>query len=292
MKSMTGFGRGAGGEGSRRYEATVQGWNHRHADLVFRLPEALRGDESTFRGLALERVARGRCEIVVRPVGNERATPRRRLDREAFESFLREIEPLREAGLVEARWGAGELALSPFYAAAEAGAEETEDVGAARAAVREALAAFDAARADEGARLEGVLGEALAALAVLVDRLRERRTTTVAEIEAAVRARLERILPGGAEALPAERLAQEVVLLADRSDVSEELDRLDGHLVAVREAMAGPGPHGRRLDFLVQEVLRELNTIGSKSRDAITAQLVVEAKVQNEKVREQIQNVE
>ncbi|MGH7338049.1 MAG: endoribonuclease YicC domain-containing protein, partial [Myxococcota bacterium] len=103
---------------------------------------------------------------------------------------------------------------------------------------------------------------------------------------------LERLLPGAAHAVPPERLAQEIALLVERSDVEEELERLRGHLVAFQEAIDSPGAHGRRLDFLAQEIQRELSTLGAKARDLELTRLVVDAKLVNEQLREQIQNVE
>ncbi|KAB2959703.1 MAG: DUF1732 domain-containing protein, partial [Thermoanaerobaculia bacterium] len=126
----------------------------------------------------------------------------------------------------------------------------------------------------------------------LADRLEARRREVASGLDAALRARLAEILPGGVAALPPERLAQEVVLLVDKSDVQEELDRLRAHLAHLGDVFAAPGAIGKRLEFLAQEVLRELNTLGAKSRDAELARLVVNAKVACEQMREQIQNVE
>jgi uncharacterized protein (TIGR00255 family) len=290
---MTGFGRGVAGEGRDRLQVTIQGWNHRNADLVFRLPEPLRGDERGLREIVLAVVARGRCEIAVRRATGADASSQRQLDAEAVRRFAAEAEPLIREGLVDARWSLGDLARGPFTTNAD---EAIEDPALLRevaaAALRSALDEFEASRTDEGARLRRTLELRLTELSEIVDELEERCELSSEELEGAIREKLDLILPGGSGGLPAERIAQEVVLLADRSDVREELDRLHGHLAAAREFIAGSGPHGRRLDFLVQEVLRELNTLGSKSRDAAAIRRVVDAKVINERLREQIQNVE
>jgi uncharacterized protein (TIGR00255 family) len=129
-------------------------------------------------------------------------------------------------------------------------------------------------------------------LGELVDRLAERRSRAAGALEGDLRRRLDQLLPGGAQSVAPERLAQEIVLLVERSDVEEELSRLRGHLEAVHEALASSSAQGRRLDFLAQEIHRELNTLGAKARDLELTQLVVEAKVAAEQLREQIQNVE
>jgi uncharacterized protein (TIGR00255 family) len=290
---MTGFGAAAAGAEGRRVLITVQGWNHRNADLVFRLPEELRPLESELRELVRRRVQRGRCEIGVRFESGGAGSAGRRLDRDGVERFLAEAAELVASGRVEPRWTLGDLSRSPFLVASQPAAEAEEETHAAvRSALAAALDGFDAARRNEGERAARNLLDALAELDALVARIAARRDSGAAEAEARIRARLDELLPGGSAAVPAERLAQEIVLLADRSDVREELERLAAHLASFREMAAEPGPHGRRLEFLVQEILRELNTLGSKSRDLETTRWIVEAKVVNERMREQIQNVE
>jgi len=296
MKSMTGFGRGAAGEGSSGWVVTVQGWNQRHADLQLRLPEEYRELEAELRARVQARVARGRCEIQFRRADAAAAaaeTAPLALDRAAVERFLAEVAPLVAAGRVEARISAGDLARSPFLGRLDAGRDAPEaDRIALLAAFDAALAAFDADRRREGGELAASLRAALGELAAIVAELRAKRGEWESRLTARVRQRIDELLPGGAAELPPERLAQEVVLLADRADVSEELERLESHLRAYDEVVAGAGPHGRRLDFWTQEVLRELNTLGAKSRDAEITRCVVDAKVVNERFREQVQNVE
>lgn len=293
MKSMTGFGRGVAGDEGRRVVVTVQGWNHRNADLVFRLPEAMRPLEAGLRERVRRQVERGRCEISVRLEAANGGAGVRRLDREGLARFLADSADLVASGTIERRWTLGDLARSPFVIAqAEAEEPDTWASSVAGDALAVALEAFDAARCAEGARLAAHLCASLAELRELVEKVAERRDRGTARIETQLRERLDEILPGGSAGLPPERLAQEIVLLADRSDVREELERLRGHFTALAGIFDEAGPHGRRLEFLVQEVLRELNTLGSKSRDLETTRWVVEAKVVNERMREQIQNVE
>lgn len=292
MRSMTGFGRGAAESAGVSVRVAVQGGNHRHADLVFRLPEELRPFEAGLRERVARVVARGRCEVSVR-LDAAAAGTGRQLDREAIARFVADAEEWVRAGTIDRRWTLGELARAPFWIAAPADGELAAPAReAVESALDAALAQFDEARRAEGARLAAVLGEAIDELERWVAVIGSRRRGIVEIVERGLRERLDEMLPGGAAGLPPERLAQEIVLLADRSDVGEELDRLAGHLVGLRDNLAAPGPHGRRLDFVIQEVLRELNTLGAKSRDLEITRAVVEAKVVNERLREQIQNVE
>jgi uncharacterized protein (TIGR00255 family) len=290
---MTGFGRGASAPEGPRVVATAQGWNHRFADIQLRLPEELRGLEGDLRNRVAALVGRGRCEVVIRFEDPRAAAAPRAIDREALARFLADAGELVAEGRVAPGFTLGDLARSPFVVAAGAVAAAEEELAArARAALAEALDGFDAARAAEGARLADSLHRLLDALARLVDEIAVQRDGLAEKLRDALTRRLAAVLPGGSDALPPERLAQEVVLLVDRHDVHEELERLRGHIAGFREAMSGSGPHGRKLDFLVQEILRELNTLGSKSRDLGTTRSVVEAKVVNEQLRELVQNVE
>lgn len=293
MRSMTGFGRGTAGEADHVILVTAQSWNHRHLDLQIRLPNELRALEGEIRSEVQKAVARGRCEIQVKRNGQEEREASLSLDGSALEAFLIEVEPWVAKGRISPQLTVGDLCRSPFAVRREAGDDLTEaEIAALRQAVTHALAELVAEREREGAATGRVLAELVADLGRLVVDLQERRSTWIAGIEERVRERLAEILPGGISEVPPERLAQEVVLLADRSDVAEELDRLQSHLAAFVEICDGPGPHGRRLEFWSQEILRELNTVGSKARDAATTARVVEAKVINERIREQVQNVE
>jgi uncharacterized protein (TIGR00255 family) len=153
-----------------------------------------------------------------------------------------------------------------------------------------ALAQLVAAREQEGVALAGVLGERVAELQAAAARLRARAPEVREELYSGLRRRVRELLAG--PAVDELRLAQEVALLVDRSDVVEELDRLDGHLRHFAGLLGEPGALGKRLDFLAQEILRELNTLGAKCRDGEMARTVLDAKVFCEQLREQVQNVE
>jgi uncharacterized protein (TIGR00255 family) len=146
------------------------------------------------------------------------------------------------------------------------------------------------AREAEGKSLAAILAERMDRLAELVAALEELRIAAREELGAALKRRLDEVLQG--TAMDESRLAQEVALLVDRSDVSEELDRLRSHLQHFRQVVGEGGALGKRLDFLTQEIFRELNTLGSKCRHAGMTRKVLDAKVVCEEVREQVQNVE
>ena len=295
MRSMTGFAQASAESARRRFEVVIQGWNHRHLDLVVRAPEELRAHERVLRERIAASILRGRCEVAVRvsALGERRLALR--VERDALGALREGARELEREGLLDAStFGLGDLLRAPQLFALEADPESwgAEEQAALDSALQGALAAFEAARAAEGDRLAAVLERARTALGGLVDRLDARRRDVAEGLESALRARLDELLPGGVAALPPERLAQEVVMLVDRSDVQEELDRLRAHLEHLGEVLRARGAIGKRLEFLAQEVLRELNTLGAKCRDAELARMVVDAKVVCEQLREQIQNVE
>jgi uncharacterized protein (TIGR00255 family) len=152
------------------------------------------------------------------------------------------------------------------------------------------VAQLTAGRDTEGAVLAAALAERLAALGSTVDRLDALRGPALEESAAALRRRVADLLAG--QPLDEGRVAQEVAQLADRGDVSEEIDRLRSHLGHFRGLLADAGPTGKRLDFLTQEIFRELNTLGAKCRNAEMVRAVLDAKVLCEQLREQVQNVE
>lgn len=290
MRSMTGFGRASAEHAGSRLSVTVQTVNHRNLDLVIRLPEALRSAEPDVRELLSGRMSRGRCEVQV-GLAESDSTRRPRLDANAVRAWLEAARPLVDAGLVEPRITLGDLARA---GGALLGSPEPEDpievLPAILELVAEAVGQAVQAREFEGERLARVLAERLEELERGVDALEARRGDAVARAAAALSARIAEL--AGASGVTPERLAQEVAILADRADVREELDRLRAHVEQFREIAGASEPLGRRLDFLVQEMLRELNTLGAKCRDVEMTRHALEAKVVCEQMREQIQNVE
>jgi len=294
VRSMTGFAEAAEENGRRRVEVVVQGWNHRHLDVVIRLPEELRSRESEIRERIGARVRRGRCDLSVRVSALGPRGARVRIDQEAIRALYEEMGELIREGRVEPTLTLGDLLRQTQLAAIEPEPIEwgEADLAMLLRVVDGALESFDGARRGEGARLAEVLERGRQELIALVARLEARREEASSGIGPTLRARLDELLEGGVGSLPADRLAQEVALLIERGDVREEIDRLCAHLAHFAEAGAADGTVGKRLDFLAQEILRELNTLGAKSRDAEMTRLVVESKVVCEQLREQIQNVE
>lgn len=293
IASMTGFGRAEFELGGAAFQVEVRSVNHRHLDLQVRLPRSLQRHEVELRRRLAGRFARGKVEVVV---GGRPGAPLEtlRIDREVADRYVAVARELAARHGLAADLGAAQLLALPGVARlAEPELPESELAAALADAAQRAADAVLAMRREEGA----ALGRELAARLDRVDALVSQVAARADAVQAAARERLRK----RAEQLAAElgqrddaRLAQELVWAADRLDVTEELVRLRSHAAQFRSGLAGAeeGGVGRRLEFLLQEMLREVNTIGSKGGDAAVAHLVVDLKTELERAREQVLNVE
>ncbi|MGC3996058.1 MAG: YicC/YloC family endoribonuclease [Anaeromyxobacter sp.] len=290
IRSMTGFGAGRGAAGGEEIDVEVRSVNHKYCEVKVRLPRELSALEHEVVRAVKDRLARGGVEVAVR-----RSTPGSavspRVDVPLAESYARAFAE------VQARLGLpGSVTLGDIIHAEGVVRldERTIDLDhageALRRALTQALSALLAMRAREGEALARDLASRLEE----VERLVARVSVLAPQAVESYRSRLsERIaeLTRGVPLDPA-RLAQEVAVFADRTDVAEEITRLRSHVAQVRTLLGVSEPVGRKLDFLVQEMHREANTIGSKSQHGEIAALVVSLKAEVERMREQVQNVE
>jgi uncharacterized protein (TIGR00255 family) len=290
IRSMTGFGAGRGSTGAEELDVEVRSVNHKYCEVKVRLPRELAALEVDAAKAVRERLARGGVDVSVRRAGAA-GTVAPRVDASLAEGYARAFAE------VKARLGlAGAVTLADVVAAEgvvrlEERALDVDAAGAAlRAALGAALDALVAMRAREGEALGHDLASRLDAVEALVARAAALVPQAVEHHRDRLAERVQELTRG--IALDPGRLAQEVALFADRTDVTEEVTRLRSHLAQARALLAGAEPAGRKLDFLVQEMHREVNTIGSKSQSAEIAAIVVSAKAEIERLREQVQNVE
>lgn len=293
MRSMTGYGEASGENARHGVTVSLKAVNHRFFDLVLRLGEELRSSEQALRDALGKEISRGRVEarVEVRPVAERKATVQVHMGviREAHAA----VHQLVESGLVERGLSAGDLLRIPEAFRVEIASEEwsPEDHELLLRVAGDAVNQLVSGRETEGANLAAVMEERTHALGAIVARLDTLRGPVREELGAALRRRVEELL-SSSQTLDEARIAQEVALLVDRSDVSEEIDRLRSHLDHFRSILRDAGPAGKRLDFLTQEIFRELNTLGAKCRNAEMTRAVLDAKVLCEQIREQVQNVE
>lgn len=285
MRGMTGFGRGEVTVGEVRLVVDVRTVNHKGLDLKVRLPRELAQHEHAVVRAVRAALQRGRVDVSCDV--ETRGATRAAIDGDAVRDFVHEVRRL--ATDLGAGPGISEGDVLRAALQLRSSAAVTEDLGPALfEAVARALVVVDEARAHEGAALARILGERLASIERLAAELGVRAQHAPERAAERLRARLE-ALRGE---LDPSSLAHEIVVLADRLDVAEELERLAMHVALGRELLRSEEASGRKLDFLCQELLREANTAGSKLQDAQATRLVVELKSEIERLREQAQNVE
>jgi uncharacterized protein (TIGR00255 family) len=286
---MTGYGSAEAPIASGTLTLELRTLNHRFVDVRVRLPPEIADQASFLEQAVREKLDRGRIDVMVRLTGSALPPARFSVERAlmlhaALTSLRDEVAPGSDVPLSTLASFAT-LLLEPAVTDAEA---VQRALMLALAHAHERLIEM---RRAEGGALSRDLGNRLERTRQLIATIRERASGLAVQQRARLRDRLERLLAGTAPLDPT-RLEGEVALMADRVDISEELSRLDSHLEQVHRMLEAEGPVGRKCDFLLQEVARELNTAGAKSQDAPVAQLVVEAKVEVERMREQVQNVE
>ncbi len=287
IKSMTAYARR-----ESRNEWGVVVWeirsvNHRYLEPLFKLQDSFRETEPELRNCLYKHLARGKVECLLRVQLDSLSAPALKVNMELAASLNGVLHQINRLLDNPAHINAIEILKWP-------GVLETEEVD--MDPVREEIISlFDETLADlvstrekEGARLKPLIEDRLGAIQVIVNKVRDRLPQIIERQNEALRARFEELdldLDGG-------RLEQELVVLAQKADVAEELDRLETHAREVRDVLDRHEPVGRRLDFLMQELNREANTLGSKSLVTETSQMAVELKVIIEQMREQIQNIE
>jgi uncharacterized protein (TIGR00255 family) len=288
IRSMTGFARRERQGPWGTLTCELRSVNHRYLELSLRLPDDLRGLENDSRQLLAASLRRGKVDAGVYLRGAPAGTAALEINRALVEQVV------AGAAEVSALAGGAAAALNPLDVLRWPGViRDTERdvrpiVAAASELLKETAADLNDARAREGARIRDMLVQRCAGLRELVATIRAR----LPEVSARIRARvLDRVAQLGT-AVDAERLEQEIALLAYKMDVEEELDRLGSHITETLQVLDSQEPAGRRLDFLMQEFNREANTLSSKSQDTETTRAAVDLKVLIEQMREQVQNVE
>lgn len=287
ISSMTGF--------ASSEQSTEQGellWelrtvNHRYLESTFKLPDGFRGLEPELRELAGSRLKRGKLDATLQFRPSASVAAALTVNAQLADEVIREAEAIE--GRMEAPVSMNAMDILNWPGVVEQDAVDTKALYEPAAELLDTtLTSLCDTRTREGKRIQILLEERLDQVAALVGQVREH----MPEVLAGIRSRVGERARDLETRIDDERLEQELVLLAQKMDVAEELDRLDAHIQEARETFGTKGAVGRRLDFLMQEFNREANTLGSKSADPRTTKAAVDLKVLIEQMREQVQNVE
>ncbi|WP_224983202.1 YicC/YloC family endoribonuclease [Geomonas agri] len=291
IKSMTGYGKGEAVHEGGRFVVEVRCVNHRYGEITVKLPRVLLQFENEIKKRVGEKLVRGKIDVFIQ-VENAVALGVPTANLPLARGYLKAFQTIGEAlglhGEVDLALVASQRDVVTVAAEAEATLEDMPQE--LMSALEDALRRVDEMRLFEGESLYADFQRRRETLAQLIAQVAARAPQVVAEYGQRLKERIAQLL--GEASLPEERLVQEVAVMADKCDVTEELVRLESHLRQFDETLAKSEPVGRKLDFLLQEINREVNTIGSKGNDAQMAALVVELKAELEKIREQVQNIE
>lgn len=295
IQSMTGFGR-ASGALSARYFATVtaKSVNHRFLEVSVRLPEYMWDMEAPLRALASEVFSRGKVDLSVRIQRTQQPDYNVRINTQIASTVIPQLRSIaEELGLGTTLTGSDLMRVPDFLQVEAIDAEIVdEEREALTAIVREAFAQMSGMREREGTALRDDITARVRSIRELRDNLAAHRDEVRAELLASYQQRVQEIASAAGVDVAQDRIAQEVVIMVEKGDIAEELMRLGHHLDQIEKAVGGREAAGKKLDFLSQEMIREINTMGSKSRSAAIRTLVVELKTEVERIREQVQNVE
>ena len=285
-QSMTGFANHTTTLGGWKLSFECKSVNSRFLDITLKLPEALKTTEPQIRQAINNALSRGKVELAIR-LEREDSEPEARVNAEKLLELEKALETIRSTlPNVEAPSALDVLQVPGVWVSEKTDAESL--VASCLGCVPDLLRALVDHRKSEGARLEAMLKERCVAISKIVATYREELPQLNTAHQAKLRERIAALNVDHDE----KRLEEELAYLANKSDVAEELDRLEAHIEAIYESLQSNEPCGRRLDFLMQELNREANTLGSKTTSLTTTNTAVELKVLIEQMREQVQNLE
>ena len=291
LKSMTAYGRAESLKGTMEFIAEIRSGNNRYREIIPRIPQSLQPFEDRIRSIISSRLKRGRIEISIQIKDNDDKGLNLELNRPLIKAYINIFNELnKELGCNQP------LDLSFFSQLKDAIIIKQDSVDLEeiwpdlKDVIHRAVLALDTMRINEGKALERDFLERLDRIGRYIDEIRNRANVTVEDHTHKLTQRIQKLIKD--IEINEDRLMQELAFIAERSDITEELIRIESHLEQFRNYMNEDDVIGRRLDFLLQEINREVNTIGSKAGDSPISQRVVEVKAELEKLREQIQNVE
>ncbi|MDY3032069.1 MAG: YicC/YloC family endoribonuclease [Clostridia bacterium] len=291
LKSMTGYGRQESLTGGKKILVEIRSVNQRFTDYSIKVPRNLGFLEERVRSFASEYITRGKVDIYITVESYDEADKEITLNSALARNYVEVLRQLRDELDLNDDISVMNVARFTDIFKAERREEDNEELWElVKGVTAQALEAFSAMREREGARIEKDLTERIEYMKTLAEKIDERSPETVAEYRNRLLDKIHELL--GDREIDESRILTEVAIFADKIAVNEETVRLGSHFEEFYNIIGSGEPAGRKLDFLIQEINREVNTIGSKAQDIEIAKLVVELKGEIEKLREQVQNIE
>lgn len=293
IKSMTGFGRGEYNDGKRSIIVEIKSVNHRYCDISVRMPRRYSFVEDKVKNSVKEKIKRGKVDVSIMVENLTENDVNIKLNTMLAQQYLDNLKALQASfelpGEITLQYVAG---LPDVLKAIPDVDDEEEMTRCILTPVREAASNLEAMRSVEGEKLAGDLVMRGGIIKDLVDRIEERAAEVPKAYTEKLRERIKELI-GNSVTVPEDRILVEAAIFADKCSIAEELTRLNSHMDQMKEIIEKSSqPDGKKLDFLVQEMNREANTIGSKANDIAVTNLMLQVKAEIEKIREQVQNIE
>ncbi len=291
IKSMTGFGRGEASEQGKSIVVEIKTVNHRYSDVFIKMPRSISFLEDKIRTLVSKNISRGKADVFITYEDRGEDSKTVLIDEALAKAYINALKVLNDKFLLKDDTSSSMIARFPEVLKVEKAEENEEAIWKLlHESLEQALMALVKMRSAEGQELKTSLLERARYIEELISQIEKRAPEVVNEYKQRLEGRIKELLEQ--QVVDESRLAMEVAIMADRCSIDEELVRLASHISQMRDTLELKDPVGRKLDFLVQEMNREINTIGSKANDLYITKNVVDLKSEIEKLREQIQNIE
>lgn len=290
MKSMTGFGRANYENDGRIYNIEIKSVNHRYTDVSVKMPRSISYLEEKVKKEITNSISRGKVDVYITFENNSAKGKNIKINKELAKIYIDELKELASENDINSNIPVTEISKFPDVLVIENVEEEDIIWNELEVVLKEALENFIVMRTQEGNKIKEDLEKRIARIEEKVSKISEYSTGLVEEYVVKLETRIKEILK--TDVVDHERLNQEIVIYADKCSIEEELTRLNSHIVQFRNFINMENPIGKKIDFLIQEMNRETNTIGSKSGSLEITNMVIEIKTEIEDIREQIQNIE
>jgi uncharacterized protein (TIGR00255 family) len=290
MKSMTGFGRASLESNGKNYIIEIKTVNNKYSDITVKSPKRLSFMENKIRKQIANRITRGKVEVSVSFFDFSNKSKNVVLNKEIAKEYIKQLREIADENNLSENISVVEIAKLPDILNSIDSDNDEEIAGEALQCLNMALDSLIEMRKAEGENIKQDLLERIERVQNLVDKIAENSKGIVEEYVSKLEKRVKEILK--TDVVDENRIAQEAVIYADKTSIEEELTRLNSHIVQFKELVNSDGPVGKKLDFMIQEMNRETNTIGSKAGSGEITKAVIDLKVELEDIREQIQNIE
>lgn len=290
MKSMTGFGRASLESNGKNYIIEIKTVNNKYSDITVKSPKRLSFMEDKIRKQITNRITRGKVEVSVSFFDFSNKSKNVVLNKEIAKEYIKQLREIADENNLSENISVVEIAKLPDILNSIDSDNDEEIAGEALKCLNMALDSLIEMRKAEGENIKQDLLVRIERVQNLVDKIAENSKGIVEEYVSKLEKRVKEILK--TDVVDENRIAQEAVIYADKTSIEEELTRLNSHIVQFKELVNSDGPVGKKLDFMIQEMNRETNTIGSKAGSGEITKAVIDLKVELEDIREQIQNIE